>query len=131
MKTPVWETAVLWVLTLLLGAFFVMAGGTKLAASESQSAHFIRWGYPGWFLYLVGFLETAGAIGLLVPRLAGLSALLLGGVMVGAALTHLVHDELAAVPVPLVLLCFLGAIAYARRDSLSSLLAKLTGRYRS
>ena len=92
MNTPVWKTAVLWVLTLLLGAFFVMAGGTKLAASESQSAHFIRWGYPGWFLYLVGFLETAGAIGLLVPRLAGLSALLLGGVMVGAALTHLVHD---------------------------------------
>ncbi len=128
MNTPVWKTAVLWVLTLLLGAFFVMAGGTKLAAAESQSAHFIRWGYPGWFLYLVGFLETAGAIGLLVPRLAGLSALLLGGVMVGAALTHLVHDELAAVPVPLVLLCLLGAIAYARRDSLSSLLAKLTGR---
>lgn len=128
MKASIWKTVILWGLTLLLGVFFLVAGGTKLAAPESQSASFLRWGYPGWFLYMVGLVEAAGAIGLLVPRLAGLSAVLLGGTMVGAALTHLLHGELSAVPVPLVLLCLLGGIAYARRDSLGTLLAKLTHR---
>ncbi len=131
MNASIWKTVVLWSLTLLLGVLFLVAGGTKLAASESQLAGFIRWGYPAWFLYVVGFVEAAGAIGLLVPRLAGLSAVLLGGTMVGAALTHLVHGERSAVPVPLVLLCLLGAVAYARRDSLRRFLAKLTDRYRS
>ena len=42
-----------------------------------------------WFRYLVGILELAGAIGLLIPRLAAPAALGLLGVMIGAFFTQL------------------------------------------
>jgi uncharacterized membrane protein YphA (DoxX/SURF4 family) len=80
----VWKLAGLWLLTVLLAAFFLMAGGAKLVGSPSQIAHFVRWGYPGWFLYVVGIVESVGAIGLVVPRLAGFAVFILGIAMIGA-----------------------------------------------
>jgi len=44
-------------------------------------------GADDWFRYMVGTLELAGGIDLLIPRLAGLAALGLTGVMVGATYT--------------------------------------------
>ncbi len=110
-----WKQAGVWALTVTLAAFFLLAGGLKLRGVPSQVENFAHWGYAGWFLYVVGTIEAAGAIGLLVPRLAGFSALLLGGTMFGASLTHLVHHEMKAVPVPLVILGLLAVIGYARR----------------
>lgn len=119
-----WKTVLLWILTALLSAFFLFAGGTKLAAAPSSVANFARWGYPGWFMYVVGVFEVGGAIVLLVPRLAGFAALLLCGTMVGAALTHLVHGEMTAVPVPLVLLALIARIGYARRAPVAALMGR-------
>ena len=48
---------------------------------------FHQMGADDWFRYLVGTLELAGGIDLLIPRLAGLAALGLTGVMVGATYT--------------------------------------------
>ncbi len=127
----VWKPVGLWLLTILLAAFFLMAGGAKLAGSPSQIAHFVRWGYPGWFLYVVGIVESVGAIGLVVPRLAGFAVLILGITMVGASLTHLIHGESLAVPVPLVLLCLLAPIGVARWDHVHALLTRLRGKPRA
>lgn len=41
-------------------------------------------GVEQWFRYAVGVIELAGAVGLLVPRLAGLAALGLAADMIGA-----------------------------------------------
>ena len=120
-----WKRILLWALTALLAAFFLVAGGSKLASSASSSVNFARWGYPGWFLYVVGVMEAGGAIALLVPRVAGFAALLLCGTMVGAALTHLVHGEMTAVPVPLVLLALVALVGYARREPVLALLARI------
>mgnify|MGYP001618369512 CR=1 FL=1 len=111
-----WKLVLLWTLTALLAAFFLVAGGSKLASSASSSANFARWGYPGWFMYVVGVVEAGGAIALLIPRVAGFAALLLCGTMVGAALTHLIHGEMTAAPVPLVLLALVALVGYVRRE---------------
>ena len=113
-----WKAAGVWTLTVILAAFFLLAGGGKLAGTPKQVESFAYWGYAEWFLYAVGAVETAGAIGLLVPRLAVYSVLLLGSTMLGAALTHLVHHEMMAVPVPLVILGLLAVVGYARRGPL-------------
>jgi uncharacterized membrane protein YphA (DoxX/SURF4 family) len=120
-----WKVVLLWMLTVLLTAIFLTAGGTKLAGFPVQADNFARWGYPGWFMYVVGVVEAGGAIALLVPRVAGFAALLLCGTMVGAALTHLVHGEMTAVPVPLVLLAFVALVGYARREPVLALIARV------
>lgn len=120
-----WKLVLLWALTALLAAFFLTAGGTKLAGLPVQADNFTRWGYPGWFMYGVGVIEAGGAIALLIPRVAGFAALLLCGTMVGAALTHLVHGETNAAPVPLVLLALVALVGYARREPALALLARI------
>lgn len=117
----VWKTAGVWSLTVALAAFFLLAGGLKLSGAPSQVENFAHWGYAEWFLYVVGAVEMIGAIGLLVPRLAVFAVLLLGGTMVGASLTHLVHNEMMAVPIPLVILGLLALVGYARRGPLVAL----------
>ena len=120
-----WKLVLLWALTALLAAFFLVAGGAKLASSASSSANFARWGYPGWFMYVVGVVEAGGAIALLIPRAAGFAAILLCGTMGGAALTHLAHGETTAAPVPLVLLALVALVGYARRAPVLALLVRI------
>ncbi|MGH3912931.1 MAG: DoxX family protein [Pseudonocardiaceae bacterium] len=79
----------LWVVQALLALFFALIGVLKLIGPQEVVDEFATIGLGQWFRYLTGALELAGGIGLLIPRLAGLAALGLAGVMVGAAITHL------------------------------------------
>lgn len=107
-------TAALWAVQVLLASQFVMAGWMKLSSDPALVDTFAEIGAGQWFRYLVGTLEVAGAIGLLVPRLAGLAALGLTGLMVGAVLTNIVLlDESPLIPA--VYLVVAAGIAWARR----------------
>jgi len=119
-----WKEIGTWVLTAALAVFFILAGALKLRGTPTQIDNFAHWGYSLWFLYLIGAVETAGGIALLAPGLAGFAVLLLGGTMVGASLTHLVHNEMKAVPIPLVILGLLAVVGYARRGPLVALYEK-------
>jgi putative oxidoreductase len=92
------------VLCVLLGIFFIAAGGAKLMGSPSQIEHFAQWEYPFWFLYLTGIIEAGGGLCLFIPKTQWYGMVVLSITMVGAALTHLRAGEMGAVPVPLVLL---------------------------
>lgn len=81
------------IVTFILAAIFVASGGAKLASLQFELDAFSRWGYSLPFMYLVGALEVAGAIGLLVRRLSALASISLAGLMVGAVATHVVHAE--------------------------------------
>ena len=50
---------------------------------------FQEWGYPIWFVFVVGAIEVAGAGLLLIPALRFYGALLLAADMLGATVTHL------------------------------------------
>jgi putative oxidoreductase len=83
-------TVARWVLQVGLAALFGMAGLAKLAGSPEMVELFADVGAGQGLRYLVGAAEVAGAVGLLVPRLAGPAALGLVALMMGAAVTNVV-----------------------------------------
>jgi putative oxidoreductase len=109
-------TIALWVGQILLAAMFAFAAAPKLLGEPTAVANFQTIGFGQWFRYLTGTCELAGAIGLLIPRLSGLAALGLVGVMVGATLTNLfLLPGMAPVAVLTVLLgVVIGLVAWAR-----------------
>ena len=106
--------------TVLLGVlsafFLIAAAGPKLVGAATAVELFDDIGLGQWLRYVVGGLELAGAIGLVVPRLARPAALGLTGVMVGAILTNLfVIDGGLLVITPAVLLVLCGLVAWGGR----------------
>jgi putative oxidoreductase len=79
----------LWTLQALLALMFAMAGLAKVGGDPAMLEMFATIGIGQWFRYVVGALELAGAVGVLIPRLSGLAALGLVCLMVGATLTNL------------------------------------------
>jgi len=114
----------LWVLQILLAAFFLLAAAIpKLLGDQAAVEGFDIIGLGQWFRYFVGVLELAGAVGLLLPRLAGLAALGLAGVMVGATITNIFvfHDGSAtAITVALFILLCLVAWGRSRTKALKT-----------
>ena len=82
----------IWVLVGVTSALFLLSALPKFTM-PGWVGRFEAWGYPAWFLYLIAALETAGAIGLLIPRLAPFAAGGLILIMIGAMYTHLTHDQ--------------------------------------
>jgi uncharacterized membrane protein YphA (DoxX/SURF4 family) len=105
----------LWVLQAVLAFQFAGGGLLKLTGSPEMVDLFATIGAGQWLRYVVGALEAAGAVGLLVPRLAGLAALGLAALMVGATVTNLfVIHERPWLPVGLLLVS--ATIAWGRRS---------------
>jgi uncharacterized membrane protein YphA (DoxX/SURF4 family) len=116
-------TVGLWILQLFLASQFVTAGIMKLSGNAVMIEMFTAIGAGQWLRYLVGALEVAGALGLLVPRLCGLAALGLVGLMAGAVVTN--GFVLGASPaVPFAFLLAAGLIAWCRRTAIRELVAK-------
>jgi putative oxidoreductase len=88
-----WKKYGVWVVSGLLTAAFLMAGSMKLLGSEEIVQNFQKWGYPLFFLYVVGLSEVSFTIGLWIPKLLGLAALGLVGLMIGAVGTHIMAAE--------------------------------------
>jgi putative oxidoreductase len=114
----------LWVLQFLLAIQFAMAGLAKVFGDQAMVEMFATIGIGQWFRYLVGVLELAGAVGVLIPRLSGLAAMGLVCLMVGAGATNVFI--LGASPLlPLVLLLLSGLVAWGRWPQTRTLADKL------
>jgi len=105
---------VLWIVSILLAAMFLFSGVFKLLKPDMAKAGFVHYGYAAWFAIFIGVCETLGALGLLMPRLAGLAAAGLAIIMMGATYTHFSHHEYQHGMIPLVLLVLLIGVVYAR-----------------
>ncbi len=114
---------VLWVAQIALAAYFVYSG--YLLFGDNFVKKFDEIGFGQWLRYLTGTLEIAGALGLLVPRLCGLAALGLVGVMAGAVGTELFLLARGDAKLPALLLPAAAVIAFFRRDTIRALLAQL------
>lgn len=111
----------LWVFRILLAIMFVMAGLSKVFGDQAMVQMFDTIGIGQWFRYLIGALEIAGAVGVLVPRLSGLAALGLAGLMAGATITNLF--VLGASPLlPVLLLVVSALVVWGRWSRTGSLL---------
>ena len=104
----------LWTLQAALAFLLVNAGLLKLTADPAMVDLFSDIGAGQWLRVVVGTLEVAGAVGLLVPMLCGLAALGVTALMAGAAVTNVlvIHES----PwLPIALMAVAGLIGYARR----------------
>ena len=104
-------------LQILLAAFFLIAAMPKLAGQHSAVQMFGQIGAGQWLRYLVGTTELAGAIGLLIPRLAGLAAAGLAADMAGASIINVAVLHSGAVVLTVLLCALFALIARSRLAS--------------
>ncbi|UUW91097.1 DoxX family protein [Pimelobacter simplex] len=116
---------VVWVVTGLLAALFLMAGTMKLAKSKEQVLADPRMGwaeaYSPAMLKVIGGAEVLGALGLVLPGALGIAtglvpaaAIGLAVIMAGAVLTHLRRSEMQSVVMNVVLLALAVFVAVER-----------------
>ncbi len=77
-----------WLVALYMTQLVVPMGVVKFDPDGFWTAAFDRWGYPVWFRLLVGAIETAGGVMLVIPWLASWGGLAVTAVMVGAWVTR-------------------------------------------
>jgi uncharacterized membrane protein YphA (DoxX/SURF4 family) len=120
---------VVWILQILLAVTFVKNGWALFG--DDFVKKFDDIGFGQWFRYFTGALEILAAIGLVIPRICGIAALGLAGIMVGAALTELFlvtnggFDDAA---MPLIFVVWALVIAVYRREQIFGLVSAVTGR---
>lgn len=86
----------------------------------SPSSHidqFAHWGYPSWFVYVIGLVEAGGAILLLLPATRFYGAALATCNLLGILYTHVKAGEFTMLPAPTVLLALAGLVAWSRRPA--------------
>lgn len=111
------RTMAVWAVRVALAVQFGVGGAGKIAGSDQMVRMFDDIGAGHWLRVLVGVLEVAGAVGLLVPRLAGPAAAGLVGLMIGAVVTNVAI--LGSSPIaPLAFGVLAAVVAYARRQQL-------------
>jgi putative oxidoreductase len=122
------RTALLWSAQIVLAVFFMIAAAPKLSGAHSAVHSFAQIGVGQWLRYLVGTAELAGAIGLLIPRLAGLAATGLAADMAGATIVNIAVVPSAAVALTIPLCLVFAVIARNRwNPSLNLLSLRLVG----
>lgn len=115
---------VLWTLQVLLALVFLMAGVTKIMTPAADLVAMMSWvaSVPAAAVPIIGVLEVAGAVGLILPWLTGIqpglvrlaaSGLVL--TMIGAVITHIAIGEPITQAIPALVLGILaGVVAYGR-----------------
>jgi len=98
-----------WVVRILLALAFTAASLGKLTSSPGVLERFAEYGFPDGFHMLIGVIELAGAILLLVPKAERYAIVMLTLIVIGAAGTHFVHDPAIELLRPLVFFIFLAA----------------------
>ncbi len=88
------------------------AGITKLMGQEMHVANFARWGYPSFFLYVVGGSQVLFAILLWVKNYRHWAALGIAVIFIGAIGTHIMAGEINQLGAP-IMLFLMGAGVYA------------------
>ena len=105
--------------TVLLAVIFFLSGTAKLAGMDFEIQAFERWGYPLWFMYLVGVIEVMGAAGLIIKQLRALAAACLALFMIGPVVTHITHAEWAMLMIAVMIMLLSGWVARQNRKHLS------------
>lgn len=112
-----------WIIQILLALLFAMAGILKMTQpieKLKQRMTYVESLSPA-STRVIGALELAGALGLILPMLTNilpwltpLAALGLVLTMIGAALLHVIRKEYALIGINVVLLALAAFVLYAR-----------------
>ncbi|MGW8886094.1 DoxX family protein [Streptomyces sp. NPDC055749] len=109
----------------LLALFFAFSAFAKLIAHESAVESFARMGWGSGAMYVIGGLEMAGAVALLIPLLSGVAAIALAALSAGASVVQLTLLDPPNAVMPAVLVVVFALIARNRHHRTTRLLALL------
>ncbi|WP_371604018.1 DoxX family protein [Streptomyces sp. NBC_01220] len=109
----------------VLALFLGFSGIAKLIAHESAIESFDRMGWSHGAMYVIGGLEAAGAVALLIPVLAGVAAIAFCGLLAGASVVQLTLLDPPNAVMPAVLVVVMVLIARDRRDGTAALVARV------
>jgi uncharacterized membrane protein YphA (DoxX/SURF4 family) len=122
-------TIVVMIVQVMLGVFFTPEGVVKWTHIGPSTARFVHFRYPRWFKYFTGVWEMLVGIGFLiglwVPLLAALAAVLLSVEMLAAIYSHLVRgkDALSEILPAVVFFLLAGAVLVVHWESLGRVLS--------
>lgn len=105
-----------WVLQVLVGLEFILAGQAKFTDPDRWAEQFEGWGFPNYFYLLIGGLELVLAILVFFPKYSAKAAIGLGIIMLGAAGTHAIHQEWDRVLVTMIITGVVALLYFLRRD---------------
>ncbi len=102
-----------WIGIGLLALAFLGAGAGKLTGGMDEQLGNL--GVPAWAIPVIGIIEVAAGIALIVPRSRFYAAAALLGTMIGAASTHIVNADWAGLPPSVLLGTLVGVVAWKHR----------------
>lgn len=118
----------LTVARVVLALFFAFSAFAKLIAHETAIESFDRMGWSHGAMYLIGALEMAGAIALLVPLLSGVAAMAFAGLLAYASIVQLTLLDPVNAIMPALLIGLVVLIAREQRDRTARLVALIRRR---
>lgn len=93
-----------WTVTIFVAAVMLLAGVGKIVQPQLWQQRFVEeWGLPAGLAAVVGLLEIAGAVLLVMPRRATYGGAVIAIVMIGAVGSHAVAGQFGQLVVPLLL----------------------------
>lgn len=104
-----------WVLSVVMFLIFAISASGKFDLTGNIADNFKRWGIPIPVMVMIGVIELAGAIMLLIPKWNKIAIPALVSVMLGSVATHIVQfDELGLPILPLGMIITLVTIQILR-----------------
>jgi DoxX-like family len=92
----------------LVSAVLVISSVTKFVGVAPVIAQLAGFGFTRSWITLIGLIELASGMALILRRTRALGVLLVSGFFGGAIATHIQHGELPIPPALLLALCWLG-----------------------
>jgi uncharacterized membrane protein YphA (DoxX/SURF4 family) len=114
------KTITVWVLRVLVGAMFILAGFMKLSGQPMMVAEFDTVGLGQWFRYFTGALELVFGIGVLVPRYSVISAIMLLLIDIGAFIAQVTVLHMDWIHT-IIIGAVIAVTIYLQRDGLAAL----------
>ena len=117
------RSVTLWIMQGALALLFLFTGGSKVLQPTNVLLAQMALPLPIWFFRVIGVIEVAGALGLILPGLTRIKPMLTplaaGGLaleMVGATIATVIVQGVAPALFPLVVGLLAGFVTYGRRD---------------
>ena len=114
MRVP-WQSFTLYIMCALLAIPLGFSGIQKLGGMQSWIDQFRAFGYPIWFMYVIGVLQVLSAVGLWLPTTRKWAVLVILIIMLGAGLSNVRAGQYTFVMTNIVL--FALAIAILSQSS--------------
>ncbi|HWH25363.1 MAG TPA: DoxX family protein [Pseudolysinimonas sp.] len=114
------RTVVSWIFQVLGGLMFISIGIGRVSGTGDSVDTFEQVGVGQWFRFLVGSLEILGGMGLLIPLFAGLAAVCLTALMVGAMAIDLFVIDGGSILAPVMFAAVAVVVAVLRHRSITA-----------